>query len=180
MKTVYLAGKITGDQLYYTKFYEATKVLEEAGFVVLSGIRLPGKGFTWDQYMRITAAMLEECEAACFLPDWKESRGATYEFGEAVAKGKDLLFLDDGNKTLKQLVAETQTMYADGREVNKRTVIVEVDVWRAAEVTEAGTGVSAGALGDMTQERADMIHGRLSEFPDVMTLPEKEDNDEFC
>lgn len=47
-ETVYLAGKITGDPLYRSKFYAA----------------------------------------ACFLPDWTESRGATWEFGRAAATGK--------------------------------------------------------------------------------------------
>lgn len=32
-KTVYLAGKITGDPFYRSKFYEAQKKLEEGGFI---------------------------------------------------------------------------------------------------------------------------------------------------
>ena len=44
-------------------------------------------------------------------------------------------------------------------------------------LTEAGTGILAGTLSEMTQERADMIKERLKEFPDVMTLPEKEAKD---
>lgn len=38
-KTVYLAGKITGDPFYRSKFYEAQKKLEEGGFIVVN----PGK-----------------------------------------------------------------------------------------------------------------------------------------
>jgi len=95
MKTVYLAGKITGDPFYFTKFYDAKTKLEEAGFIVLSPTCLPKVGFTWDQYMRITAAMLEECEAVCFLPDWRESRGAAYEYGQAVAQRKEIFYFGE-------------------------------------------------------------------------------------
>ena len=113
MKTVYLAGKITGDTSYYTKFYEAQKALEEAGFIVLSGIRLPRTGFTWEQYMRITAAMLEECEAVCMLPDWKDSRGAAYEYGQAVARDKEVFFFTDWLEAKKEGTTEKE---GDGEE----------------------------------------------------------------
>lgn len=56
-KTVYLAGKITGDPFYRSKFYEAQKKLEK--------------------------------------PDWKESKGAKYEFGEAIAQNKPFFFFED-------------------------------------------------------------------------------------
>ena len=38
--------------------------------------------------MRMSGAMLAECAEVCFLPDWKESKGAKYEFGEAMAQNK--------------------------------------------------------------------------------------------
>ena len=87
-ETVYLAGKITGDPLYRSKFYAAARELEAAGFIVVNPATLPAEGFTWEAYMRMSAAMLDECAAACFLPDWTESRGATWEFGRAAATGK--------------------------------------------------------------------------------------------
>ena len=87
-ETVYLAGKITGDPFYRSKFYEAKKNLEEGGFIVLNPALLPSEGFTWEAYMRMSSAMLDECAAACFLPDWIDSRGATFEFGRAAALGK--------------------------------------------------------------------------------------------
>ena len=87
-ETVYLAGKITGDPFYRSKFYEAARELEAAGFSVVNPATLPAEGFSWEAYMRMSSAMLDECAAACFLPDWIESRGATYEFGRATAQGK--------------------------------------------------------------------------------------------
>ena len=47
-KTVYLAGKITGDPFYRSKFYEAQKKLEEGGFIVVNPALLPSEGFTWE------------------------------------------------------------------------------------------------------------------------------------
>lgn len=90
-ETVYLAGRITGDPYYRSKFYAAQSALEEAGFAVVNPATLP-EGFSWEVYMRMTGAMLKECSAVCFLPDWTESRGAKYEYGEAVAHGKRVFF----------------------------------------------------------------------------------------
>ena len=75
-RTLYLAGKITGDPYYFTKFYNAQKKLEEYGFIVVNPALLPAEGFTWEAYMRMSGAMLAECAEVCFLPDWKESKGA--------------------------------------------------------------------------------------------------------
>lgn len=72
-RTLYLAGKITGDPYYFTKFYNAQKKLEECGFIVVNPALLPAEGFTWEAYMRMSGAMLAECAEVCFLPDWKES-----------------------------------------------------------------------------------------------------------
>ena len=56
-RTLYLAGKITGDPYYFTKFYNAQKKLEEGGFIVVNPALLPAEGFTWEAYMRMSGAM---------------------------------------------------------------------------------------------------------------------------
>jgi len=94
-ETVYLAGKITGDTCYFSKFYAADQKLKAAGFIVLNPAMLPGEGFSHEAYMHMSAAMLDECGAVCFLPDWKESRGATYEYDRALALGKRIFFFDE-------------------------------------------------------------------------------------
>lgn len=43
-RTLYLAGKITGDPYYFTKFYNAQKKLEEGGFIVVNPVLLPAEG----------------------------------------------------------------------------------------------------------------------------------------
>ena len=100
-ETVYLAGKITGDPCYFSKFYAADQKLKAAGFIVLDPAMLPGEGFSHEAYMHMTAAMLDECSAVCFLPDWKESRGATYEYDRAAALGKRIFFFDEWKEAMQ-------------------------------------------------------------------------------
>jgi len=92
--TVYIAGKITGDPDYMLKFIEAQNKLVNMGHVVLSPAVLP-EGFGYDAYIRMSRAMLDECEAVCLLPDWVDSDGAQGEYGRAVAKGKQVLWFDE-------------------------------------------------------------------------------------
>jgi len=94
-RTVYLAGRITGDPYYFSKFYEAEKALTADGFIVLSPAILPPSGFEWEQYMHVSGAMLDICTSACFLPDWNESRGARLEHDRAIAQGKDVFYFDE-------------------------------------------------------------------------------------
>lgn len=44
-RTLYLAGKITGDPYYFTKFYNAQKKLEEGGFIVVNPALLSAQGY---------------------------------------------------------------------------------------------------------------------------------------
>lgn len=95
---VYLAGKITGDPYYFTKFLIAEQKLENLGYAVFNPARLPQECLPWLSYMRICFAMIDECSAVFFLLDWRESRGATWEYGYAVAKGKTITFFENDKK----------------------------------------------------------------------------------
>jgi nucleoside 2-deoxyribosyltransferase len=93
--TVYIAGKISGDPDYKAKFERARIAFDGAGFIALAPSVLPSTGFEYAAYIRIAAAMLDECEAVCFLPDWTESKGAMYEYGRATAGGKRIFYYDE-------------------------------------------------------------------------------------
>ena len=88
---IYIAGRITGDPNYKTKFKEAEKECEELGFAVLNPAKLP-QGMESSDYMRICFAMLDVADVVMFLPDWKESPGARLEHDYCVYTGKKMLF----------------------------------------------------------------------------------------
>jgi hypothetical protein len=95
MKRVYIAGKITGDADYQRKFGRAEAQLEAAGYAVANPARLPNSGFTWEACMRMSTAMLEECDAVCLLPDWQNSKGARIERAKAQAAGKKVILFGE-------------------------------------------------------------------------------------
>ena len=95
IKTVYLAGKITGDPNFKEKFDAAARELEKSGFVVCNPAVLPPTGFTYDAYIRMSAAMLAECEAICLLSDWEDSAGAISEYVMSERCKKEILYFDE-------------------------------------------------------------------------------------
>lgn len=103
MKTVYLAGKITGDPDYRGKFMAAAQLLELNRFVVVNPatLPLPSSGLTYEAYMRISSVMLDECEAACFLGDWENSEGAKIEYLQAQDSGKEIFFFEERHQKLR-------------------------------------------------------------------------------
>lgn len=91
MKKIYIAGKITGDPNFKSKFEEAQKELENQGHLVMSPAVLT-QGFPHEAYMPICFAMIDACEEVVFLPDWITSKGALLEMEYAAAKSKEINF----------------------------------------------------------------------------------------
>lgn len=89
---VYLAGKISGDTGYRSKFSLAQEQLEDEGHIVLNPAELP-EGLTPEDYMAICFSMIHRADAAAFLPDWAESRGASLEHGYCRYIGKPVWYL---------------------------------------------------------------------------------------
>lgn len=90
-KKVYIAGKITGDPEYRKKFLWKRILLEAEGCIVLNPAELPG-GMEQKDYMRICFAMMEVADEVWFLPDWKDSKGATLEHAWCEYTGKTMRF----------------------------------------------------------------------------------------
>lgn len=85
---IYIAGKITGDKNYKTKFFQAALPLVEAGHTVLLPSMLPSSGLTEADYMRICLAMIDTADLVLFLPDYTESQGAMVEWYLCQKTGK--------------------------------------------------------------------------------------------
>lgn len=92
---VYISGKITGTEDYMDRFSKAERKLIEKGFDVVNpaGVNacLP-KATTYEQYMKMSFAMLEMCDGIYMLDGWEGSAGAKAELSYARAVGKTIMF----------------------------------------------------------------------------------------
>lgn len=90
----YIAGKISTDPDYRTKFDLARRYLERRDYAVMSPAIMPD-GFEYEDYMHICLAMMFVCRhgIAFFLPDWKDSPGARREHSNAIKTGMDIKYL---------------------------------------------------------------------------------------
>lgn len=83
MKTIYISGKITGDDNYKKKFEAAHRTLRrffDGGVLVVNPAQLDlGPEATWKDYMKECIRMLCQCDTIYMLPDWKKSKGARFE-----------------------------------------------------------------------------------------------------
>lgn len=91
---IYIAGKITGDPNYHTKFCKAKLELLRHGLrpAILNPASLP-EGMDLCDYSRICVAMMESADVVAFLPDWQDSRGARLEHGWCQYVGKQTMYL---------------------------------------------------------------------------------------
>lgn len=92
--TIYLAGGITGDENYKTRFAAAKRMLLREGEdrldstawyygspradTVLSTAELPAD-WPGKVYMDVCLAMIRAADLVAFLPGWEQSRGASLE-----------------------------------------------------------------------------------------------------
>lgn len=95
MKTVYIAGKMSGDANYKQKFNEAQKTLEKCGFTVINPALMPSEDFSRQAYTNIGKAMLRECDILCLLSDWEESADAHNELLLAASLKKKIIYYSD-------------------------------------------------------------------------------------
>lgn len=81
---IYIAGKITGDTEYKTKFQKAEDKLRGMGHSVMNPAWIQDSPeFSWNDYMAVTEAMQKCCDAVYLLPDWQDSKGAVIEYKRA-------------------------------------------------------------------------------------------------
>ena len=89
---IYIAGAITDDPDYQDKFDKAEAELTALGYTVLKPSVLPSDGFSHEEYITITKAMISVCEGVYFLADWVHSKGCLIELDYALANNKKLFF----------------------------------------------------------------------------------------
>lgn len=91
---VYISGPITGTSDYMERFKDAQNYLESKGFTVINpalvNSNLP-KDTTWEEYMRVSLVLLEQCDAIYQLKGWEQSRGACVEKRHAERLGLKII-----------------------------------------------------------------------------------------
>jgi hypothetical protein len=82
MKTIYIAGKVTGLPIVEVthKFGQAQVDLEAKGFTVINPLAVVNDWHCpWPIAMRKCIAAMMTADAVLALPDWSASKGATVE-----------------------------------------------------------------------------------------------------
>lgn len=96
-RKLYIAGKISGDNDYRAKFNQAKNKLKKLGYIVLNPAELP-EGMKPADYMEICFSMIRCADVIAFLPDWKESSGATLEHAYCAYIGKKIMYQERGKR----------------------------------------------------------------------------------
>lgn len=91
-KKIYIAGKITGDPWYKSKFKDIEEDLIDEGNIVLNPAELP-EGMDYEDYMEICFSMIKQADEVHFLDDWRDSKGAIREWYFAKAHNKNIVEL---------------------------------------------------------------------------------------
>lgn len=91
---IYIAGKITGDPDYKTKFNAAAEAYKKKGYTVLNPSWMP-EGVQKADYMRICFAMIDTADVVAFLPGYRLSAGAQLELQYCFYIDKDVKLPDD-------------------------------------------------------------------------------------
>ena len=95
---IYISGKISGNPNFKEEFEKAEDYLNKeypnAEIInpALVNSFLP-KSTTHTEYMRMCFVMLDMADMIYMLPNWRESCGASQEYGYALAK--DLMILEE-------------------------------------------------------------------------------------
>ena len=99
---ILISGKITGLDFgqVVRKFLQAERALICAGHDVINPVGismgLQGGGWHHGDYMHLTLAAVELCDAVYMLQDWEDSPGAIMEHETAVALGKRIIHEGEG------------------------------------------------------------------------------------
>ena len=92
---IYLSGPMTGIKYKnYPRFEEVACLLRGMGHIVANPADNKPKPPTYENYMRMDLAHVEQCEVVVLLEGWISSPGARDEVAHAVHHGKELMLIE--------------------------------------------------------------------------------------
>lgn len=91
VRTIYIAGRISGNEKYREQFYEAEERLREQGFLTINPACLPDD-LPAEKYMPICLAMVQAADAVYMLDGWERSAGAQIERSYALYQKKKIYY----------------------------------------------------------------------------------------
>ena len=92
---IYISGPITKDKGHYQKFLNAESHIRSQGHETINPARIGRlfpKSFTHGDYMDISYALLQKCDAIYMLKGWNASVGSKSEIEYAKAHGIKVLY----------------------------------------------------------------------------------------
>ena len=94
MQTIFISGKITGDENYKKKFWdmkvELRKRFEE--WCIISPTDIDMVNMEYEECLDITKKIIEHCDMIFMLKDWVTSNGAITEHNYAMSLGKNIVY----------------------------------------------------------------------------------------
>ena len=87
---IYISGKITGTDDYIERFKVAESRLIEQGYETVNPaqmLSLLPTSTTHKEYMVVSYALMDICDAIYMMNGWRDSKGAVMEYDYATEKG---------------------------------------------------------------------------------------------
>ena len=87
---IYISGKITGTDDYIERFEVVERKLIEQGYETVNPAKILSllpTSTTHKEYMVVSYALMDICDAIYLLHGWKDSKGAVMEYDYALEKG---------------------------------------------------------------------------------------------
>lgn len=116
---IYISGPITGTTDYNRRFNLAEKMLKLAGYEPVNPAKINGKmpdTTTHEQYMHVSYALMDTCDAVYMTRGWEKSKGCKLELKYAVENGISLTF--EGGTCHGQQTHKGLRVFAKGKSGN--------------------------------------------------------------
>lgn len=90
----YISGGITGCVGYMERFNQAEELIKQTGHTAVNPAKVNSylpEDTQWDDYMKVSFAMLSTCDTIYLLDGWSKSKGATKELYYALSHNYQII-----------------------------------------------------------------------------------------